>query len=472
MSAIFIWLGIPFLVAILAFFLRRIPDVAYPLVLLICLLLIGLSFFVTIDAPIALGESTIKINSSTIFLGRLISIGEEEIGFVNLVYFLTFLWMFLAWRVQPNRFFPGLGLMAVVALLSAVFIQPSFYAGFIFQFVVFMFVPLWVKAGAVPSRGVYRFLLMMTFGLPFIFLAGWQFSTIQLGLDNSLPILYGGILLSLGVFVYFSAFPIHSWIPMLSEKAHPMILGFFMSFFPFIVIRFFYVQVFTYEILDVVGEEFGFIWILIASISMGIGGFGMMVARKFVRFQAYYLIFSSGVGILVMALFKQESYSLVNTWWFVSSLGVIIFLFALHKTGVKDFSRFTIDLHDADTNFSRHVGYLLLTILPMLMFPFTMGFPVFLEILRQVSVVSVLGASTMIFGIMGGFVFVLRLAVNLTPRLDLKNFGLSFRNHEKNPLGDDIVQNRWVVVLLGVYFLIQIILGVFPVIIDKIGFLS
>ena len=183
MNAITIWLGIPLFIALVAFTLRCFPDLAYPLVILTCILMIGLSLFVTVGEPFALGQNTVVISPSMLIGGRLISIDAESMRVVNFIYFITMLWMIAGWRLKPNRFFPSFGLMIIVFLIAGLHVEPAFYAGFLFLIVAFLFVPLWVKAGSIPNRSVYRFLVMMFFGLPFFFLAGWQFSFILLVFD-------------------------------------------------------------------------------------------------------------------------------------------------------------------------------------------------------------------------------------------------------------------------------------------------
>ena len=465
MNAITIWLGIPLFIALVAFFLRRFPDLAYPLVILTCLLMIGFSLFVKVGEPFALGESTVVISPSMVIGGRLITINAESMRVVNFIYFITMLWMIAGWRMRPNRFFPGFGLFIIVFLIAGLYVEPAFYAGFLFLIVAFLFVPLWVKAGSIPRRSAYRFLVMMFFGLPFFFLAGWQFSSIQIGLDNQQNLIQGGILISLGVVAFLSAFPMHSWIPMISVDSDPLILGFFMTTFPFIVIRYFLNQVVSYDLVGALGRQFQIVWLIVALITLLLGAYGMAISRKLTRFLAYYLIFGVGIALVAMSLFDLEGWKQIEIWWFGMVVNVIVFLFA-----IKPFQRFDFDLDKMAYSESdaREYGVSFLGMLPMLVLPFTIGFVGFIGIYEKLSVFATWAVVLMLISLMGIYVFVGRYFYKFVQFVDWKNFKLTYREEEVEN-SEIILQNRWLLFNWSIYFLFQAVLGLFPMLLESIG---
>ncbi len=465
MNAITIWLGIPLFIALVAFTLRRFPDLAYPLVILTCVLMIGLSLFVTVGEPFALGQNTVVISPSMLIGGRLISIDAESMQVVNFIYFITLLWMIAGWRLKPNRFFPGFGLMIIVFLIAGLHVEPAFYAGFLFLIVAFLFVPLWVKAGSIPNRSVYRFLVMMFFGLPFFFLAGWQFSSIQLGLDNQQYFLQGGILLSLGIVAFLSAFPMHSWIPMISDDSDPLILGFFMTTFPYIVIRYFLIQVVNYKLIEVLGRQFQMAWLIVAIITLLLGTYGMAISRKMTRFLAYYLIFSVGIALIAMSLFHLEIWKQIEIWWFGIVVNVIVFLYV-----IKPFRQFeyTLDKMEYIEKDMRDYVNSFLGLVPMLVLPFTIGFVGFFSIYKIISDFSLWAGLLMLIALIGVYIFVGRYYYKIVQYVDWKKLKLVYSEEEAEN-SEIILQNRWLLFAWTVYFLIQAVLGFFPMLLESIG---
>lgn len=463
MNAVTIWLGIPFVIAFLAFALRRYPDLAYPLVILTCISMIGLSLFVTVGEPFSLGNSTVVINSSMVIGGRLISIDAESMKIVNFVYFINILWMIVGWQLRPNRFLPGLGLIIIVLLLSGLFIEPSFYAGFLFLIVSFLFVPLWVKAGSIPNRSIFRFLVMMFFGMPFFFLAGWQFSKLQIGLDNQQNLLLGGIFLSLGVVAFLSAFPMHSWIPMISADSHPMILSFFMTTFPFIVIRFFMIQIINNNLMDILGNQFRLVWLIVAIITLLLGAYGMSISKLMTRFLAYYLIFGVGIALIGMSTFDIEIWRNIEIWWFGLVLNLVVFLVTM-----KNFHGNILEDKEFNETESYNNVVVFLGMIPLLILPFTISFIGFIGILKNISNFVTWASILMVVSLFGVYIFMGKYITKYIQKIDWSRVKFSYSEDDPES-SEQILRNRWTIFGFGIYFLIQIIFGLFPSLLVSIG---
>jgi NADH:ubiquinone oxidoreductase subunit 2 (subunit N) len=252
---------------------------------------------------------------------------------------------------------------------------------------------------------------------------------------------------------------------MISDDSDPLILGFFMTTFPYIVIRYFLIQVVNYELFEVLGRQFQMAWLIVAIITLLLGTYGMAISRKMTRFLAYYLIFSVGVALVAMSLFDLEIWKQIEIWWFGIVVNVIVFLFVIKPFQQLDYTLDKMEYIEKDI-----LDYInsFLGLVPMLVLPFTISFVGFFSIYKIISDFSLWAGLLMLIALIGVYIFVGRYYYKIVQYVDWKQLKLVYSEEEAEN-SEIILQNRWLLFAWTVYFLIQAVLGFFPRLLESIG---
>ncbi len=110
--------------------------------------------------------------------------------------------------------------------------QPFLYAALLIELAVLVAVPLLSPADQIPSRGVIRFLIYQTLGMPFILVAGWLSAGVEASPGDLALTIQSTTMLGLGFAFLFAVFPLYNWIPLLMEEGSPYIIGFLLWLLP------------------------------------------------------------------------------------------------------------------------------------------------------------------------------------------------------------------------------------------------
>jgi multicomponent Na+:H+ antiporter subunit D len=89
----------------------------------------------------------------------------------------------------------------------------------IIEIAVILSIVLMVDINTGRSKGIIRYLIFFTLGMPFILLAGWYLSGGETSPINDAQLLQATILLGLGFVFWLAIFPFHSWIPVIMEES-------------------------------------------------------------------------------------------------------------------------------------------------------------------------------------------------------------------------------------------------------------
>jgi NADH-quinone oxidoreductase subunit N len=188
-----------------------------------------------IGEMINVGPWSFQITDTLFVLGRRFILQNQDRPILILIYLAAAFWFGGGYCAKPGRMFTPLGL-GVIGLMTAAFaVEPFLYAALFIEVAALICVPILLKPGGSPGRGVLRFITFQTLGTPFILLTGWLLVGMNTGPGEIIQIGQALVLLAIGFSFLLAVFPFHTWIPMLSEEAHPYSSAFVFFMLPGIV---------------------------------------------------------------------------------------------------------------------------------------------------------------------------------------------------------------------------------------------
>jgi len=231
MSAPFIWIFIPVTVGGLSLFVAR-ERIATIIGGVTAIILAGAALFVPIDEALGLGSFSVKIASSFQILGRSLTLDSSEAPLLAILFGVAALWFVGAESVGVAKRLTPFGLIIISLLVASIAVQPFLYAALLIELAVLVAVPLLSPADQIPSRGVIRFLIYQTLGMPFILVAGWLSAGVEASPGDLALTIQSTTMLGLGFAFLFAVFPLYNWIPLLMEEGSPYIIGFLLWLLP------------------------------------------------------------------------------------------------------------------------------------------------------------------------------------------------------------------------------------------------
>ncbi len=118
------------------------------------------------------------------------------------------------------------GFAFIGLLIAALSVEPFLYSALIIEIAVIVSIPVIAKTANPRIKGVSRYLVYFTIGMPFVLLAGWYLAGGEISPVNDEQLIQAALLLGLGFVFWLAVFPFQSWIPMLADETEP-IEGFF-----------------------------------------------------------------------------------------------------------------------------------------------------------------------------------------------------------------------------------------------------
>lgn len=229
MSTPLVLIVFPGLVATGFFFLQRWKRVIALSGTIIALLLSWFALVAPIGETIQLGPWSLEIASTLTVLGRSFVLEASDRSILVLIYLGAAFWFGGSIVARTDRLFVPLGL-GIVSLLTAVLaVEPFLYAALLIEIAALVSVPILSSPGKPVGRGVVRFLTFQTLGMPFILFTGWILAGLDATPGDSNQVLYAGFLMGMGFAFFIGVFPFHTWIPMLTEEAHPYAAAFVLN---------------------------------------------------------------------------------------------------------------------------------------------------------------------------------------------------------------------------------------------------
>ena len=238
MSTPILWIFVPALMGLVLFFLRRWYRTTVLIGTLTSLVLAIGAILIPINELVHLGPLTFKLSDTLVIFGRRLFLNSQDRPLVILIYILVGFWFSAAFEARAGRMFVPIGLVLVAVWIAALAVEPFLFAALLLELAILLSIPMLSPPGRPPGRGVIRYLIFQTFGMPFILLTGWLLAGVESSPGDTALVTRATILLGFGFIFWLGIFPFHSWLPMMTEEGHPYSISFIFFFLPLMVLLF------------------------------------------------------------------------------------------------------------------------------------------------------------------------------------------------------------------------------------------
>ncbi|HHX07875.1 MAG TPA: hypothetical protein GX730_00355 [Chloroflexi bacterium] len=339
MNTVIIWILAPIAAALLLVPLQKLSKLSASLASFFALVLAVSAFVFPTELVLELGASPIILEDSLNLFGRSIQITGIDLKMIGLLYLLCFAWNTLSHFFRISQWFNSLSLAITALWVTVQFINPFLYAAVIIELIALISVPLLSPRGMPAQKGIIRFLSMQTLALPMILLNGWMVEGIETAPSAQELILRGALLVTVGFVLWLGIFPLHSWLPMLTEESHPWTVTFLLTIMQISLALFFLKFLNQYAWLrNIEGLDLMLRFIGVTSI-FAAGTFGIF--QKYLgRMLGYFFLAETGFILLAISYINQGGLEILQMSLLPRALSFLILGFTgsvLHQlTGSEE----------------------------------------------------------------------------------------------------------------------------------------
>ena len=301
LSTPILWVLFPMLIAALAavFYKRKILSLLLTSVTAF-ILAFSAAFFPE-DMILSIGPIALVFEDSLSILGRQLTITYEILPFVTLLYAMTGLWTLSSGIAGVPEVFRPISLVITSMLTASLGVEPFLYAALFAETAVLVSVPMLSPIGQKTHKGILRYLTIQSMAMPLILLAGWLLSGVET-LPSDSPLITQTIAaLSLGIAILLSIFPFHSWMPMVSEKANPLVTSFLFFMLPTTTLIFGLIFIDRYAFLRELPDLYESLR-LVGVIMIAFGGAWTAFQNNLKRAFSFTILSETGFSLLAIGL--------------------------------------------------------------------------------------------------------------------------------------------------------------------------
>jgi formate hydrogenlyase subunit 3/multisubunit Na+/H+ antiporter MnhD subunit len=297
----FIWIILPLLVSFFLIIMRKHYWLSSWLQIAVSFILALLAVISTTD-PINRGALQV-IEFSPVFniLGRSLVI-DSNLRILAFIFYIFLGFWSLAlhlFKVQ-SRVVP-LGLTFFAFAISSLAVEPFLYSALLIEIAVIVSVIMVADTKAESKKGVLRYLVYFSFGVPFVLLAGWYLAGGEITPVNEGQLIQATLLLGLGFVFWLGVFPFQSWIPLIGDENRPTESMLLLIMMPVVIIMLLlkylngFVWLREFQLVFQGLRIFGLIMTLT-------GSFWALFEQNIRRLISYLMIVSTGLMLLSIGL--------------------------------------------------------------------------------------------------------------------------------------------------------------------------
>jgi formate hydrogenlyase subunit 3/multisubunit Na+/H+ antiporter MnhD subunit len=327
MNAPVLWIFLPFILASLLLLVSN-QKVIFLVACLFTLFLTMAAWLLPIDSALTLGGWTFKLAPSVEILGRNLTLTSANRSFLVLIYGSAFFWFVPAASLQIARRMIPLGLAITSLMVAALAVEPFLYAALIIEVAVLISIPLLTPSGQKPVKGVIRFLIFQSLGVPFILFSGWLLAGIGANPGNLDLVQQAATFLGLGFAFLLAIFPFYTWIPLLAEEAHPYVVGFLLWMLPTVTLFYGLGFLESYTWLRDASFLKTFLT-LVGTLMVVTGGLLAAFQRHLGKIMGYAIIVETGFSLLALSLGNTSGLNIFLLLLFPRAISLAIWALTL-----------------------------------------------------------------------------------------------------------------------------------------------
>lgn len=304
MSTPTIWVFIPLLLSVLLIALHRLHKLSVWVACLGSLALAVAAFIFPQNLDFSLFGRNFLFDDTFLIFNRSLTLTGSQLITVAIMYLFCAVWNIAGLRFSVSRWFPTISLAITALWVTTLAVEPFLYAALIVELIVLISIILLTPRGEETNPGVMRYLVSHTVAMPFILLSGWMVTGIETSPSASALILRGTVMILIGFSLWLAVFPLHSWLPMLAEKAHPWVFSFIFLMHQSILALFLLKVLDQYAWLRNLSGTFPLLqWAGV--LTLLVGGVLAALQNKVNRILAYVVLTETGYSILAIGLVGQ-----------------------------------------------------------------------------------------------------------------------------------------------------------------------
>ena len=327
MSTPFLWIFLPLIMAGLLMLLRN-PKVIALVACIFTLFLTLAAWLLPLDTAMTIGNWSFKLTSSFEILGRHLVLGSADRSILALIYGSAIVWFAVAPAVKTARRLTSLGLAITAVLTAALAVEPYLYAALLIEMAVLLSIPLLSATRQRPGKGLIRFLIFQTLGMPFILFSGWLLAGLEANPGDLELVQQAAILVGMGFSFLLAVFPFYSWIPLLTEESSPYTVGFILWMFPTMTLFFGLGFLDHYTWLRD-SPALGSVLTTVGILMIVSGGLLAAFQRHLGRIMGYAVILEMGFSILTLSLEGAVGLNIFFMLFVPRCLNLIVWALAL-----------------------------------------------------------------------------------------------------------------------------------------------
>lgn len=217
-------------------FVRRNYPLACLMQTAACLLLALLGLISTTDGLNQSATQILVLNPVFEILGRSFVIDSNLRGFIVILYGFLGAWSLSLYLFKVKSRVVPLGLTFLCLIISALAVEPFLYSALLIEMGVIVSVIMVADTNAAAKKGVLRYLIFFSLGMPFILLAGWYLAGGEITPVNEEQLIQATFLLGLGFVFWLGVFPFQSWIASIAEENRPTESMFLLILMPAVIV--------------------------------------------------------------------------------------------------------------------------------------------------------------------------------------------------------------------------------------------
>jgi formate hydrogenlyase subunit 3/multisubunit Na+/H+ antiporter MnhD subunit len=295
---------LPVALSIVLFIIRKRSTTVNIIAAVFCFLMALIILKMPIDQGLPIGKISFNFSSTWSVLGRKFIVEKTDLSFLTMLFALGGIWFVAAIIIKPTKPFAAIGVGILGLLSAAISVEPFIYSALIIELVTLLSVSIMIERGKPSDKGLLKYLIYQSLGLPFILFTGWVLNVAGVNPSDQVFLYQAILFLGLGFALWLGVFPFHSWVPLLVEGAHPFIAGFTLVMVP------------TVLLLLIVDFLNGFAWLRDApifysamtttgSIMVVTGGIWAAFSKNAARLMGYAIIVETGLSLISIGLHSR-----------------------------------------------------------------------------------------------------------------------------------------------------------------------